>query len=484
MKTWIALALCWIAAAPGAIAGDSPNLLFLLTDDQRWDTLGYAGNAAVKTPNVDRLAADGVVFDNAFTVTSICAVSRACILLSQYPRRSGINDFHKRISKDQWKTSYPALLQKAGYETGFIGKWGVGAPNPKRMEQMPPRFDFWAGFPDQGHYWHAANCAWATHEGADCTCPPTPGLEPWQRGRGHDGIKNPSHLTTTIIPELFARFLDERKASKPFCMSISFKAPHAPWQDWDPALKATTDDINLPPAPDSIEAPPPEFLQDTLNVTQAQQLLEPAGKREEWLKHYYRLINGIDVAVGKIQEALREHDLDDSTVIVFTSDNGTLIGEHGMIGKWLMHEESIRVPLVIRDPAAPIEERGKRCARMVTTLDLGPTLLELGGATVPETMQGQSLAPLLRDPNAPFRGRWFYEHHFSLPEPRRIARSEGVRTAHWKYVRYLDENPPVEQIFDIAADPLELNDLADQPEFRQQLLELRSAWESDADELR
>lgn len=461
---------------PGlATAVDRPNLLFLLTDDQRADTVGYSGNSAVKTPNIDQLAAEGVAFENTFVVSSICAVSRACILLGQYPRRTGIDDFATPISEDQWSASYPALLRKSSYETGFIGKWGVGSKKPADLDKVVPKFDFWAGFPDQGNFWHDSTCAWLKDGTAACSCPAPEGRQPYESRTGNDGLIDPRHLTTSIIPEKAAEFLAGRDPARPFCLSISFKAPHAPWQDWDPELRNIYNNVEMPLAA-SVGDPPPDFLRQTLNVTEGQQLLPNSERIAEWTRHYYRLITGIDVAVGKIRESLREHGLESSTVIVFTSDNGAFLGEHGFASKWLMHEESIRVPLAIFDPRLPAEFRGKTSPRMALNLDIGPTLLDLAGVEIPASMQGRSLVPLLRNPTADFRKDWFYEHHFTLPEPNRIAKSEGVRTERWKFVRYLDEDPPAEQLFDLQDDPLETNDLAHDPDFARQLLALRTRW--------
>ncbi|MFT5466723.1 MAG: arylsulfatase A-like enzyme [Verrucomicrobiales bacterium] len=476
----IFLAIFGFAAANEATR---PNLIFLLTDDQRWDAVGYAGNSAMKTPEIDRLAAEGVVFEKAFVVSSVCAVSRASILLSRYPRSSGIEDFNTPISEDQWPTTYPEVLRNSGYHTGFIGKWGVGALSPKKIEEPASHFDFWSGFPGQGHFFHDASCDWAASKGPRCTCPPVGEQEPWQRSFGADGLENPVHLSTEIIPEHVDRFLEGRDESKPFCLSISFKAPHAPWQDWDPELRNSYNNIELPIA-DSVDALPPEFMQEHLNFTQGQQLLTSAKRRDEWLRHYYRLVTGVDVALGKIRESLQNHDLNSSTVIVFTSDNGMFFGEHGFTGKWLMYEESIRVPMVIFDPRSPAEDRGKRVSSMVLNLDVAPTLLEFAGAPIPDSMQGLSLLPLLRDPDSKLRDDWFYEHHFTLPAPMQITRSEGVRTDSWKYIRYIDQDPPFEELFDLERDPLELNNLAQTEPARQQLLDLRARWQEATEQLK
>ena len=214
-----------------------PNIILLITDDQRWDTMGCAGNRVIQTPNMDRLAAEGTRFSNAFVTTSICPVSRVSILTGQYLRRHKIQGFHSNLTKAAMANTYPALLRQAGYYTGFLGKWGIGDTEAaaKRASWI---FDYWAGAGKHGNYWHEATCPYVTNDGVvqkaqnTCTCPPR---GPWPRA-GRKDMKDPRHLTTEIIPAKFVQFLDSRDREKPFCMSISFKAAHVPWSDSDPRL--------------------------------------------------------------------------------------------------------------------------------------------------------------------------------------------------------------------------------------------------------
>lgn len=473
------------AVSAGFAADKRPNLLVLLTDDQRWDTLRCMGNEAIQTPNLDALAAEGTRFENAFVVTSICAVSRGNILLGQYASRSRIDDFHTPINDEQWRESYPGLLRSAGYRTGFIGKWGVGAIKPEHIEDVRPRFDSWAGFTDQGNFWHEESCQYVTANG-HCDCPTPEGKEPYQPRLGHEGFEKPVHLTTQIIPDKADTFFAGHSGDRPFCLSISFKASHAPFQDWDEQFREDYR-VNIPQRPTAnLEEAmsQPKFLRESLEADFGLGVLENPGHLRSWMRHYYRQIAGIDQAVGKIRASLKTHGLDSNTIIVFTSDNGYFLGEHGFWGKWLMYEESIRVPFLIFDPRLPEENRGLVREQMALSIDIAPTLLDVAGLETSSQMQGQSLHPLLTNPAFPWRDDWFYEHHFSLSSPMRIEASEGVRNQRWKYIRYINQDPVYEQLFDLENDPYETKDLASDSSQAEQLDLLRKRWETLAKEAR
>jgi len=176
--------------------------------------------------------------------------------------------------------------------------------------------------------------------------------------------------------------------------------------------------------------------------------------------------------VGKIRAALKKLGFDDNTVVIFTSDNGKLFGDHGLAGKWLMYEESIRVPMVVCDPRLPTGRKGKRCEEMALTIDMAPTMLAMAGAPVPSAMQGRDLTPLLEGKKIPWREDWFYEHTFTLAKPL-IAKTVGVRTKRWKYTRYVCQDPPYEQFFDLKSLPIEEKNLVGVKEYGDILVSLR-----------
>jgi arylsulfatase A-like enzyme len=421
-------------------ASRRPNLLLLVTDDQRADSLGFAGNPVVQTPRLDAWAADSTVFENAFVTTSVCAPSRASMLTGQWARRHGIADFHTSLALDRLARTPPVLLRGAGYRTGFLGKWGIGRALPRGA------FDVFEGFRDRTDYWEQ------------------PG------GRR-------VHLTQ-LLAEGAVDFLTRQRGDAPFFLQVSFKAPHGPWDQHPPDLVELYRDREIPLAPTATPeaaAALPDFLKRSLGGPfGAAWVADPEALRGH-IRNYYRLVTGVDRAFGEIQDALSRLGLSQHTVVMYTSDNGFLFGEHGLSGKWLMFEESIRVPLVVHDPRLPAGERRRRVQEMALNVDLAPTLLDLAGLPPVEDMQGASLAPLLRGEATAWRDDWFYEQHLPVGE-RYLPWLEGIRTRDWKYAHYLDADSRSESLFDLRSDPLEQRDLAASPEHRPQLDALRRRW--------
>jgi arylsulfatase A-like enzyme len=447
--------LLWASA--GALGAPRPNLLFILTDDQRWDTLGAAGNPVIQTPHLDQLAGEGARFTQAFVTTSICAVSRASVFSGQYERRHGIDNFAKTFTAEQWAETYPALLRAAGYRTGFVGKFGVG--NAQAVASMAEAFDYWRGRPGQGGLF------------VDPKDPEGP------------------HATARMGDEALA-FVRSTAADQPWCLSISFSAPHA--RDGEPR------EFYPPDARDAdlyLDRPPPA---PPLATEEAFQKLFPALQRSEartrWQKRfatperaqetrtdYYRLITGVDREVGRIRAALDELGQGTNTVIVFTSDNGFYLGDRGLAGKWFMHEESIRVPFLVADLRR--KDGGRVREELVLNIDVAPTLLDYAGLAVPERMQGRSVRGLVEGRRVrDWRREFFYEHHFNYGG--RIPDSEGVRTTRWSYWRWLSEDPVVEELYDLRRDPWQEENLAGTRRYGRELERLRDRWRVLAEELR
>ena len=442
-----------------------PNIVFLLTDDQRWDTLGCMGNKIIQTPNVDRLAEQGIVFDNCFVTTSICMTNRACIFTGQYAARHGVTDFRTNFTPAQLAKTYPAMLKKAGYYVGFIGKWGVGTP-PVDL------FDYNRGWPGQNRYLKNV-------KGKD----PLAYLDP-DSGKAGPAVEDLGqvHLTARMGDQA-VEFLEAAPADRPFCLSFSFKAPHC--QDgqpafrqfpYDPALESLYRDIDIPPA--SLSDPAffaglPEFLRTSENRNRWKVRFATPDMYQHSVKCYYRLISGVDRVVGRIVKQLEQKGLEDNTVIVYTGDNGFYLGERGLAGKWFPHEVSIRVPLVVYDPRLPARRRGNRCDRTVLSIDMAPTMLAMAGAEIPPKMQGNSLLPLIRGKKSDWRNEFFYEHLFSHA---RIPRNEAVRDQRYKYIRFLDVQPPYEELYDLSSDPDEAHNLAGGPEHAETLKRMRTKW--------
>ena len=470
-----------------------PNILFIFTDDQRWDALGHAGNSVIETPNLDKLAAQGTYFDKAFVTTPICAVSRASVLTGQYAKSSGVDDFSTSINLH---ASYPRYLQEGGYYTGFIGKWGTNDNDKAYFKQSADLFDYWGGSMVQSNFWHEADCNYVRNNGTSekhnfyCDCPPDARGKSGEEVRiGKANIKKPVHLETKIIPKKVNQFLDQRNKDKPFSLSISYKSPHAPMADYDDMFKGKYDGIAMPIAESVNEKETmsqPDFLRNSLNGFKNIKMIRDAhkikGGLQKKIRNYYRLINGVDNSVGQIVSELKSRGLYDNTVIIFYSDNGYFMEEHGFHGKWLLYEESIRVPGFIFDPRA-IKNKA-RTQEMVLNIDLAPTILDLAGLDIPEHMEGKSLLALHDDPTAKIRNDIFLEHHFAnRPGKNHIERSEGIRTKDWKYIRYIDQTgDEMEELYHVEKDPLELNDLSGHAESASKLHDLRDRYLAYLDE--
>ena len=460
----------------------APNILFILTDDQRYNVTGYAGNPVIQTPNLDALAEKGTYFDNAFVTTSICAVSRACILTGQYAHTNGVHDFDTEINLNH---SYPHVLREAGYYTGFIGKWGVSAQDSNYVLKAANDFDYWGGCMGQSIYWHRKDCRYVLNNGTAekdhffCNC--------YGKGEKKDMV----HQDTWVIPGKVKSFLDQRDPHKPFCLSISFKAPHMSWKEYDTIFNTLYDDKLLPYAPSVSMADAmrrPWFLRHSLNGDINPKRLENPtdihGPYQQFIRGYYRLVTGVDYAMGKIQSMLKEKGLDKNTIIVFYSDNGHFNDEHGFHGKWLMYEESLRVPGFIYDPRHPKNQVHSK--ELVLNIDIAPTILELAGITPPEYMEGKSMLPLLNKPDYPFRDDFFYEHYFRYKTgDEHIERTEGIRTRKYSYIDYIDQTGPLaEELYNIYEDPFQLNDLSDYPEYSSLMKKMRERRQQYRDQMK
>jgi len=494
------LAFCISTAVTDLVAADTaprPNIVFILADDMRWDAMSCAGNPLLKTPNLDRLARDGMRFSNAFVTTPICATSRASILTGQYARRHGVNDFRTPLREPS--VTYPMLLREAGYFTGFIGKWGVNAEVRSEFAAWGPRFDFWAGDMNQTLYWHSRECVWVRSDGITdrgkivCDCGAAARRSEGVQAEGpHPSLKDPLHAETEFVPAKIRSFLDQRDPKKPFCLSVSLKAPHGPWGGFAPRFVKDFAGQPIPRRPNVNEAEAlrqPAFLRRSLGSDLGLGYAKDArldGPRDRAFRQYYRLIEGVDFCVGEVLKELENRGLGGNTIVVFSADNGHFSGEHGFAGKWLLYEESIRVPLLILDPRLPAAQRGKVCEEMVLNIDLHPTFLTLAGLPVPPQTQGQSLLPLLMNPAQPLRDGFFLEHLYThgAEPPKHIEPSEGYRTRDEKYICYIEQDGPRrEALYSLRTDPYEMKDLARESDSQPLLERLRTAHQRAANEL-
>jgi arylsulfatase A-like enzyme len=438
-----ATVIALLGLATSALAADRrPNLVLLLTDDQRWDCLGVAGHPLLKTPNIDRLAADGTYFRNAFVTTSICCVSRASYFTGLMCRHHKVGDFNTPLPADVLAKSFPAQLKKAGYRTACFGKWGIGGTPPKDV------FDAWDAWGGQGEYF----------------------LE-------LDGkrVHNSEYLSRRAID-----FITTCKPDEPFCLIVLYKSPHDV-QAPDPRDAGLfTDDRIVPPktATEDYFNRLPEFMKVSMSRSRAVRAFPTPEKYQEYVKQYLRCIAGVDRSVGEIMKALADRKQADDTLTVFGSDNGYFLGERGLIHKWLMYEESIRVPLIVLYPRLP--RKGQTVDAMALNIDVAPTFLDFAGLPIPEGTDGRSLRPLLDGKTEGWRKDFFYEHHYHARGSKEgaIPRTEGVRTEDWKYITYIDEKEPFEELYDLKADPHEETNLATDPKHAAKLKEMKGLYEA------
>jgi arylsulfatase A-like enzyme len=447
------LVLCTLSLLPilfsSAQQPEKPNIIFVLTDDHRWDALGAMGNPILKTPHIDKLAGQGLMFRNAYVTTAICAVSRASILTGQYLSRHGINDFKTSLSAEALKNTYPLLMKAAGYQIGFIGKYGVGNPE----DQPGEHYDFW-----------------------DCSPKGQPDYELI------DENGNYLHHTDKVGQDI-TRFLDHVDNRKPFCLSVSFKAPHV--QDNDPRqfiihprYKSYYSDatIRVPETADpKYWQQLPDFFRTDDNIARERWKLRFATPQmyQESVKNYYRLLTQVDDVIGSMMEKLRALNLDKNTIIIFTGDNGFYLGEHGLAGKWYGHEESIRVPLIIYDPRKG-NRIGKISDEIALNIDIAPTILTMAGIKVPPKMQGMDLIALTAGRRKQsLRQDFFYEHTF-MGSPK-IPKIEGVVSREMKYMRFIEHDH--EEVYDLKSDPFEKHNLRDDPAYQEVIAKLIARYD-------
>ncbi len=420
-----------------------PNIIFILTDDHRWDALGFAGNPIIQTPEMDRLAEEGRFFENAFVTTPICAASRASILTGMYERTHGYTFGQGDIKKPYIDQSYPMMLKGSGYFTGFFGKFGVNYADFDQLFDVGESYDRNGAFNDRrGYFFKKIN-------------------------------QDTVHLTRYTGQQAID-FIRESSEEKPFMLSLSFSAPHAhdPAEKqyfWSPEFDTMYQDLVIPDpimAEDSDFLAQPEYVRTGENRTRWHWRYDTPEKYQHSVKGYYRMISEVDAEIGKIRKALEEKGLAENTVIILMGDNGYFLGERQLAGKWLMYDNSLRVPLIVFDPR---EKGGKLEMAFALNIDVPSTILDLAGISQPQSWQGVSL----NSPKLGQRKEFLTEHLWQTPI---IPPSEAIRTERWKYFRYIND-PLHEELYDLSVDPLEKNNLAGEPGYQKELLELRKKLE-------
>lgn len=446
-------------AAPGvcqaaADAADTkrPNILVLVSDDQRWDQLSSSETPLIpelRTPHIDRLARQGVSFRNAFVTTPICAVSRASIMTGRYVSTHGMNHFRTPLAPEVLAKSYPAVLRAHGYRTGVLGKWGMGTEGTEEAFEV---FNAWTR---QGSYFH---------ETAD--------------GKIHN---------SEWLARRTREFLKSGKPGQPFCLTVCYKSPHHPYQP-DQRDKGLFADVAIPKrktdTPEGYRVVSSPMMEKSLNRWCYFDERKDEATKNDFEKNFLRCVASLDRSVGMILRDLRDLKLEENTVVIFLSDHGYLWGEHGLGGKWLLYEESIRIPLIVRGPGIPDAMRGAKPDGLALNIDVAPTILDLAGVPIPKEVDGVSLSPALRGRTTPPRTDFFMEHVGVIKVRHPIPDSQGVRSRDWKYIRYLNVDPEIEELYHLATDPLEARNLVRDPAHAGTLKRLRGRYDEYLSDLR
>ncbi len=456
-------------ACASAFAASRPNIVLIFSDDHAYQAISAYGDPRhlIQTPNIDRLAREGIRFDRCVVPNSICGPCRASVITGKYSHRNGFyNNTNSRFDGSQ--TTFPKLLQAAGYQTAIIGKW--------HLVSNPTGFDYWQILPGQGVYYNP------------------PMIDNGRR------VKHPGYVTD-IITDLSLDWLKHRDKSRPFLLMCQNKAPH---REWEPALRDLGHDG------DRKYAEPPTLFDDyagrglaehdqdmtiekTMNnrdlklvpptqLTPEQRqawdaYYEPRNaafraakltgkdlvrwKYNRYMHDYLGCIRGVDNNVGRLLKYLDDEGLAQNTLVVYSSDQGFYLGEHGWFDKRWIFEESLRTPLLIRWPG--VVKPGRVNRDLVSVLDVAETFLEAAGLPAPAEMQGRSLVPILRGKTPKDWRKSFYYQYFEWPQPHHVRPHYGVVTDRYKLVRFQAPDCDYWELFDLKKDPRELRSVFGEP---------------------
>ena len=466
-SVFVAMALWPTGASAQSQRSARPNIIFIMTDDHAAHAIGAYGSKVNKTPNLDRLARDGALLTSVFATNSICTPSRAAILTGQYSHINGVTMFNRF---DSSKMTVARRLQQGGYHTGMVGKWHLGSD--------PVGFDEWEILPGQGAYRDPIFYT-ATSE------------------RTYSG-----RYVTDVITDLAIRFLNDRPRDKPFFLMMHHKAPHRPWDPdeehashfaqqripepvtfWD-SYNTRTDALheNLQRVADDLTnrdlklTPPPglspedlarwrlikptsvSISKDGKQVTLTGEALA-RWKYQRYMQDYLATVESVDDSVGKVLAYLDKSGLARNTMVIYTSDQGFFLGDHGLFDKRFMYEESIRMPFLVRWPA--VIKPGTRSNALALNIDFAPTFLEAAGLPASQEMQGRSLLPLLRGRTPQGWRNSMYYRYYHDPGDHNTRAHYGVRTRTHKLIYFWTKDQW--ELFDLVNDPYELHNLYGQP---------------------
>lgn len=463
-----------------------PNIIFIMSDDHAYQAISAYSDKLIETPNIDRLANEGMRFDECFVTNSLCSPSRAVILTGQYSHRTGARDNSFSMRIDSTITTFPMLLQKAGYQTAIIGKW--------HLLNKPKGFDYSSILIGQGNYY---NPDFITNGNA---------------------AQDHGYATNLTMDKAINWLSDMRDKNSPFCLMIHNKAPHRDWLPDTADFHEFSEDLPLPGslyddysgrgkaaheqmmeigenmhlfndlkfhATTPVEEPTNDLLHelDRMDTDQRKTVLNfyagedakvdtskmthkeiVAWKYQRYIKDYLRCIRSVDRNVGRLLDYLTDAGLLDNTLIVYTSDQGMYLGEHGWFDKRFMYKQSFRTPLLIRYPA--LIQPGTVCTDMVLNLDFPPTFLDLAGVSEPDYMQGTSLVPLFNGKTPDDWRKSVYYHYYEYPGWHAVKRHYGIRTQRYKLIHFYYDIDQWE-LYDLKKDPNEMQNVYDDPAYKQ-----------------
>jgi arylsulfatase A-like enzyme len=429
-----------------------PNILFIMCDDHASHAISCYGSKINRTPNIDRLAKEGMRFENCFCTNSVCAPSRAVILTGKYSHLNGIVENYIRFNGAQ--QTLPKLLKGGGYETAIIGKWHLGSD--------PTGFEYWNILPDQGVYHN-------------------PKFIEMGVTRQHTGY------VTDLITDFCINWIKQRQSDKPFFLMYHHKAPH---RDFSPDVSHVSmyKESEIPePATFNDDYKTREQTAGATDLTVRDLLAESdvgepipenltgdalkKWKYQHWIKRYLGCIASVDDNLGRMLDFLEAQGLAENTIVVYTSDQGFFLGDHGIIDKRFMYEESLRMPLIIRYPKeiAPSSVNNN----IVLNLDFAPTLLDFAGVSIPGDTQGESFREILRGKKLKNWRKSMYYHYYEYPYGWGVKRHYGVRTSRYKLIHFYYDID-LWELYDLQKDPYELNNVCADPAYANIVNELKA----------
>jgi len=444
---------------PVRLSGSKPrNVVFILSDDHRYDTMSFMGHQLAETPHMDAMATNGVHLKNAFVTTSLCSPSRASILTGLYTFRHRVIDNQRAVPDGT--LFFPQYLQKAGYSTGFIGKWHMGHAS----DEPRPGFDYWVSFKGQGHY-----------------LPPGPQYTINVNGKR---VKQDGYLTT-MLTRYALDFLEQQKHNnKPFMLYLSHKAVHGDFVPEEKYRGRFADKpFKLPKSARPLEDNRhnrPRWLLDQRNSWHGMDFpLHTDESIERIYKSYCEALCSVDDSIGAVMDQLKKMGIHDETLVIYMGDNGYMFGEHGLIDKRVAYETSSRVPMLMQCPE--LFKGGSTVNEIVANIDIGPTIMEAMGLQKPAHMDGFSFLSLAAGQEIPWRDYFLYVYYWEQNFPQTPTHF-SLRGDQYKYTTYYGLWD-TDELFDIQADPMEQNNLAHDPKFARQKAEMQQRLYAMMDEL-